>query len=109
MVWGKQGAEVAANERKLFDAYVQGLINGGWSGDAKDVRRAYFGQFGFYLMAACNVMTFASSGSLENVAHMRDFLEKRFQTPFDEIPDLLSPIVDSYPHYIDEISKLLES
>jgi hypothetical protein len=107
MVWGRDGDTVLKADGDPFSSYMAGLRSGGWSGDEEHVRRAFFGQFGNYLLATGTALTHVLD-STERAEQLRDFMEKRFQTPFDEIPDLLAPVVDSYPYYIEEISRLLD-
>ncbi len=91
----------------LFEQYLEGLSTGGWAGDREDVRRAFFGQFGTYLMAVGTAPRFLAEADEDESARLRNFVEKRFQTAYDDIPDLLAPVISHFPRYVEEASRLL--
>lgn len=104
-VWGRSGVDVALNERDIFESYVHGARSQGCNTPIDDLRRAFFGQFGLYLAATGNSpVTMAVPGEY----FPQEFFEKRFETPWDEIPDLLAGIVDLIPGYVEELKQLLE-
>ena len=107
MLSGRDGIGVLKSEKELFSSYLAGLRSGGWTGKETHIRQAFFGQFGTYLLSVVTTLPHVLDESGEQAEHLRDWAEKRFQTPFDQVPDLLAPIVDSYSRYIDEISALI--
>ena len=107
--WGRDFALVAKNERALFESYLGGLVASGWHGNRDDLRRAYFGQLGFYLSAIATMPAqVASPGRRDRENLNREFLERRFQLPLEEIPIHARGVVDVLPSYIAELKALLD-
>ncbi len=103
---GRGGNAVMEAEKELFSSYVAGLRSGGWTGEEAHVRQAFFGQFGSYLINPVSGAHIVLRDTPE-ARRWHPWMEKRYETPFDEIPDLLAPRVASYPGYIEEIEALL--
>lgn len=107
--WGRDFALVAKNERALFESYLGGLVASGWHGNRDDLRRAYFGQLGFYLSVIVTMpVQVASPGRRDRENLNREFLERRFQLPLEEIPLHARGVVDVLPSYIAELKALLD-
>jgi hypothetical protein len=101
ITWGRSSFEVAASERQLFESYLEGLAAAGWTGNRRDIRRAFLGQYCTYLFYVAMVPATRTTGYFR-----REFLEQRYQATWDEIPTLQRPVVQLIPSYIDELKTL---
>jgi len=93
---------IIQNERAIFESYVGGLSASGWSGDQNDVRLGYLCSFINFLNAVNSFLV-----NIPNYESRREWVERRLKAPFDEIPNLMSPIVAEFPKYADELEQLL--
>ncbi len=97
---------IVNHERTIYDSYVAGLESEGWNGNNDHVRLGFFCQFGGYFTAIG-----ASPTIFEAVANdekLRAHYEKRFSAKFDDIPDQLAEVTALYPHYTEELEKLID-
>jgi hypothetical protein len=101
--WGRDFMDVVRAERELFDAYLGGLRQGGWSGDPLDIRRAGLAQMAGYLLVTSITPSMLVAGS----DWLQSFLEGRFGLPTEEICARLSDLVAMVPRFTDEIEALL--
>jgi len=99
----QEAVMVASNENDIYEAYISGLRAKGWNGDLKGIRIGFFAQFLGYLLALSLVPV-----TLESRRPRKEFLERRFGVPFDEIPAYLAPIISLIPKYVDELNTLLD-
>ncbi len=106
---GRNGPEVLLHEKQIYESYREGLASQGCNVPADDVRRAFFGQFGEFLTRT-GVSPFWTATSREDIPKdiSVENIEKHFETPWDEIPELLAGIVDHIPGYVEELNALLE-
>lgn len=100
--WGREGGAVARNERELFDTYVEALSTSGLDPQPADIRKAYYGQYGYYV-CMCATMP----ALLVDEVFPIHLVEKRFGAPAGEIPALVAGVVDQLPTYIKELRLLL--
>lgn len=109
ITWGRGFAEVAERERELFDCYLEGLRVSGWTEPREDIRRGYFGQFGYYLVTLALLPAMQRLGSTPGSGILpKATLEKRFQMPFEDIQPAAARLVRLFPAYVEEIRGLLE-
>jgi len=99
----QEAVMVANSENDIYEAYISGLRAEGWNGDLKGIRTGFFAQFLGYLLALSLVPV-----TLESRRPRKEFLERRFGVPFDEIPAYLAPIISLIPKYVDELNTLLD-
>jgi hypothetical protein len=93
---------IARNERALFGCYVDGLRASGWRGNVDDVRRAYFCQYGHYLASTLGLMPVIFAFD----EWPRAEIELRMRARWEEVPDLIAPVIAMYPAYIAELQAL---
>ena len=98
--WGRQFVDVARSEGELFGCYMAGLGEAGWKGARDDVRRGFMLHFGTYLLSMS--MMPASLGR-----YGRDRVERRMETPWDDLPGRCAGLIDLLPGYIDELARLV--
>ncbi len=104
MVWGQEGTRVAENYQRVFDGYMAGLKQRGWTGDERDVLRAFFAQFCMYLLGFATVpISLSPSGGL----HSPEMLSRRLGMPVEEIPQTVKKVIDLYPSFIAEMNALI--
>lgn len=103
MMWGQHAARVISAEEQLYEHYLDGLL-GQWSGNPDHIRLAFFSQFGVYLMIAAAMPASRKTGFYKDTK----MLTKRFEADWDEIPELLAPVVAQVPRYVEELSRLLD-
>ena len=102
---GRAGlVDVIRNERALFDCYFEGLRATDWKGERDDVRRGYFCQFGHYLVSTVGLMPVA----VEHGDWPQAIMEARLEASWDEIQDMLSQVIATYPAYLAEVTELAE-
>ena len=97
------GATIAAAELELFEAYLAGLHEAGWTGNRDDVRRAFLCLFGIYQLY-CGLMP-VFCGKLEPFP--REFLEARFKTSLETVPEVVAGVIRRFPATIAEMSRLV--
>jgi hypothetical protein len=100
-----RGATIAAAEIELFEAYLEGLHEAGWAGNRDDVRRAYLCLYGIYQLY-CGLMP-VFCGKLQPFP--RAFIEGRFGTSLEEVPELVAGVIRRFPATINELNHLLPS
>ena len=96
--------EVINNERALFECYFEGLQASGWKGERDDIRRGYFCQFGHYLVSSVGMLPVA----VEHGDWPQAIMEARLEASWDEIQDLISKVIATYPAYLAEVTELAE-
>lgn len=98
-------AEIAQQERALFDSYLAGgMREGGATEDSRILRSGYLCELGFYLCTtAMTPVMVANPRATLSV----EFFEKRFEMPVAEFGPALAPVIDLLPSYIEEIDDLL--
>ena len=95
---------VAANERLIFDSYVEGFRSGGWHGNVDEIRLATLVLIGSYLSSMTILPGDLASGDLKE---RRSGYEARHGVPFEQIPEKIKPVIAMLPGVIDEIDELL--
>lgn len=98
----EEARQIAENERAVFDSYVSGLQSAGWAGELDNVRLGFFAQFAGYL-----VLVGAFPARFEQLTERRDFIEKRFGAPLEDMPDHVAPVIALIPGYVEELTQLL--
>jgi len=101
----KQARMVAPAERDIYDSYVKGLRGTGWDGDMDHLRIGFFGQFAGYMLAISTSVANLSTYEGDR----REWVEKRFGVPVDEIPSQMAPAIALLPKYVEELEQLLSS
>jgi hypothetical protein len=101
--WGRNGAAVATDERELFETYVAAMATVGLSPDTSDVRRGYFGQYGYYV-GFCATMP----ALLIDEVFPVPLVEQRFSARADDIPHLVAGVIAKLPGYIEELRRLAD-
>lgn len=94
---------IAQNELAIFESYFAGLKESGWSGDLNNVRLGYLCSFIGFINAVNSFLV-----NIPNYEQRREWVERRFKAPFDDIPDLVAPVVAEFPKYADELEQLLD-
>jgi hypothetical protein len=97
------GATIAAAETELFEAYLSGLHEAGWTGNRDVVRRAFLCLYGIYQLY-CGLMP-VYCGKLDPFP--RVFLEARFKTSLETIPEVVAGVIRRFPATIAEVRRLL--
>ena len=95
---------VAANERQIFDSYLEGLRSGGWHGSADEIRLGALVLNGNYMATMMILPGDLAAGELKE---RRSGYERRHGVPFEQIPDKINPVIAMLPGVIDEIDELL--
>ena len=95
---------VAANERQIFDSYVEGLRSGGWHGIVDEIRLGSLVLIGSYLATVMILPGDLASGELKE---QRSGYEARHGVPFEQLPEKIKPVIAMLPGVIDEIDELL--
>jgi hypothetical protein len=91
-------------ETELFEAYLAGLRTGGWHGEGNDVRRAYLCLRGIYQLY-CGLMPVFTGNPGKPFS--RAFLEARWKTTFEDLPNVVAGIIQRFPATTAEIQRLL--
>ncbi|CAN5270455.1 hypothetical protein BH10PSE9_BH10PSE9_22310 [soil metagenome] len=97
------GATIAAAELELFEAYLAGLHEAGWTGNRDDVRRAFLCLFGIYQFT-CGLMP-VYCGKLH--PYPREYLQARFKTSLETIPEVVAGVIQRFPATIAELRRLV--
>jgi hypothetical protein len=98
------GAAIAAAETELFDAYFEGLQEAGWIGNRDDVRCGFLCLYGLYQLT-CGLMP-VYCGKLH--PYPREYIEARFKTRIETLPEVLTGVFQRFPASIDEMRRLVE-
>jgi hypothetical protein len=104
LTWGQRFADIAAQERELFESYADGLMPKGRKSDRAALRAGYLSHLTFYL---ASIVVFPTIVSGPYRLLPRDFLERRFGMPIEEIGDEAARIIDRLPSYIAEARELM--
>ncbi len=105
LTWGRNGALVAQNERQLFESYAAGMRSEGWRGSLEDLRAAYLTHFCFYhFYVALGPVVMATPGQF----FKREFLEKRYQAGWEELPRINRDVILQIPVLVDQLRAVLE-
>jgi hypothetical protein len=104
LTWGPRFADVAANERELFESYAGGFAEGGTVTDRQTLRRGYLAHLAFYLGTIAIFPTMAAG---PRALLSRDFFERRLGMSMEEFGPAASRVVDLLPGYIEEARSLL--
>ena len=104
LTWGRQFADIAAQERELFESYAAGLVDGGAKEDRRVMRSGYLAQMALYLGTTAIFPTMLPG---PRAILSREFLEKRFGGPLEEFGGVAARVIDLLPSYIKEIRGLL--
>lgn len=103
MTFGRRGVDLALAEHDIFAAYVAGLNAAGYRGDERDIRRGYLCHYLIYAFYVALLPAFL----IEPGRYFKkDYLEKRYQTPWDEIPSTVAPLATLFPGYVEELRNL---
>jgi hypothetical protein len=97
-------AMAAANQRQIFDSYLEGLRSAGWHGNADQIRLASLAQMGAYLTYQMLLPSDLASGMLEG---LREGYRIRAGVELEELPEKTIPVISLLPGIIDEIEELL--
>jgi hypothetical protein len=97
------GATIAAAETELFEAYLEGLHEAGWTENRDDVRRAFLCLYGIYQLY-CGLMP-VFCGKLHPFS--REYLEGRFRTSLETIPEAVAGVIKRFPATIAELGRLV--
>lgn len=104
LTWGPRFANVAANERDLFECYADGFAEADAATDRHTLRCGYLAHLAFYLGAIAIFPTMAAG---PRAVLSRHFFEKRFGMPIEEFCRIASRVIDLLPSYIEEARSLL--
>lgn len=104
MTWGRHFADVALQERELFEDYLTGLRDGGSTESRAVLRSGYLSELGFYLCTSALLPTMLAS---TKATLTREYFEKRFDMPVAAMGSALKPVIDLLPSYVDEMRSLL--
>jgi hypothetical protein len=104
LTWGTGFADVAANERELFESYAEGFADADANIARQTLRSGYLAHLAFYLGTVAIFPTMvAGPGALFS----RNFFEKRLGMRLEEFASVASGIIDRLPSYIKEARSLL--
>jgi hypothetical protein len=95
---------VAANERRIFDSYLEGIREVGWHNDADEIRLGTLAQMGSYLAIGLFTPSSLASGMLEE---NRAAYERRWGVELEQIPEQVGTVISLIPEIVDEIEELL--
>lgn len=104
LTWGRSFAEIAAQERVLFESYLAGLREAGAREERRILRSGYLCELGFYLCTSAITPVLVTN---PRATLSVEFFEKRLGMPVAEFGNALAPVIDLLPGYIDEIDQLL--
>ena len=104
LTWGRRFVDIARSERELFEAYLDGLREGGATEGHNVLRSGYLSELGFYL---CSTVTLPSILARPKPGLSVEYFEKRYDMPVAEFGAALAGMVDLIPSYVDELRALL--
>ena len=105
LTWGRRFVEIARSERELFEAYLDGLREGGATEGRNVLRSGYLSELGFYLVLDGDPALDPCSTETRPVG--RVLREAATTCPSRNSVQRLQAIVDLIPSYIDELRALL--
>lgn len=100
-----EGLMIGENEPSIYDAYVSGLLDAGWTGDLRDVKRGFFTHFPLYLGIRPLIAEGVRAGTANN---RRAFIETRFGMTLEEVSARMAPLVALIPRYVDELRQIAQ-
>lgn len=106
LTWGTRFADVAANERALFESYAEGFAEANANIGRQTLRSGYLAHLAFYLGT---VAIFPTMVAGPRALFSCDFFEKRLGMRVEEFGGVASGIIDLLPIYIEEARSLLAS
>lgn len=104
LTWGTRFADVAANERDLFESYADSFAEADAATDRRSLRAGYLAHLAFYLGTIAIFPTMAAG---PRAVHSRHFFEKRFGMPIEEFCGIAGQVIDLLPSYINEARSLV--
>ncbi len=102
--WGRGFAEIARQERALFECYLAGLAEGGGLEERDVIRSGYLSELGFYL---ASMLTLPTILARPKPGLSLEFLEKRLDMPMGDFGRAVAELVDMIPPYISELQTLI--
>jgi hypothetical protein len=107
MSWGLDEAELVHSIRDaLFEAYIEGLRDSGWSGDVRHVRLAYLMAAVVYVMMS---VWFANALAEDRLEPIRPHFERRAGVTAEEIPEWSRALAERFLPLADEARELAET
>ena len=105
LTWGTRFADVAANERELFESYAEGFADADANIGRRTLRSGYLAHLAFYLGT---IAIFPTMVAGPRALFSRSFFEKRLGMRIEEFGGVASGVIDLLPNYIKEARSLLE-
>jgi hypothetical protein len=103
MTFGAKASDIVADEQRLFEEYLAGISDIGLRYDRDRIRAAYLCLLAVYLFYSAVMPALLQ---VPGEFFTRDFYERRYQTKWEEIPQVVRGVVHSIPAYVNEMRQL---